>query len=392
MSSSRGGRSRPEWDAEWASTPPRTSVKRFSSSSLLSAIAGVTASFAIGLTAYLLSTTGKVSNSILLGVFTGATVAIATAVFVVFIAINQRNSISSLRVAVLGMPQVGKTTLITACFQEIFSRRVNIRAVMSGKRSFEALNNNISRLAAGLPLEPTKDQDVAAYRFEIEPTGLLSPRYRVEFGDFPGEDTKKYIEEYGPWLHKTPFFEWALTCDAFVFCVNAGPLQDAFKNSRDLATGFFASPEFDRAEQDSSIYVAESSAAIRAAWQHIVASFGSRRTAYLRRYPLLLVFTKVDLLFREPYAEQAPRTMEIRHRDVHAAETWLTGRFGDLVRYLEEETKNFSVVATSSFATTDKARLGISEFLHKILPSGAFISAPQSKGRPGFLPFFSRKR
>ena len=370
MSDARGS-SRPEWESGWNNAPPRASVQRVSWLSLFIFAVGAVTSVTLATVVYLLSS-GKTSSSVL-WISVSSAIAIASLLGVVGVfALNQRNSVSSLRIAVLGMPQVGKTTLITACFQEIFSRRISIRAVMSGTRSFEALNDNISRLAAGSPLKPTTDQDVAAYRFEIEPSHFLSPRYRVEFGDFPGEDTKRYAEEYGPWLHKTPFFEWALTCDGFAFCINVGPLSSFFRSEGDPAIQFEDDGVLMRKE--AAAYVAESSAAIRAAWQHIVASFGPQRVADLRKDPLLLVFTKLDLLFRSSGVEKAPHTMELTELEADSARQWLTHQFDELASYLAGETRDFSVVVTSSFATTHAARLGISDFLHNILPSRAFTS------------------
>jgi Double-GTPase 2 len=373
MSESRESSNRPEWRADWDDRPPRASGSRPSPQFLLFVLAGAIASIIVAVFVYLVSTS-KISASFLWTVL-GAVAGVAgifTATIVTWL--NQRTSVVPVRIAVLGLPQVGKTTLITACFQEIFSRRINIRAVMSGTRSFESLNDNIARLAAGAPLKPTSDQDVAAYRFEIAPSGWLTPRYRVEFGDFPGEDTEKYVEQYGPWLHKTPFFEWALTCDAFVFCVDSGRLSDIFKAQQGRIEDI--SPEAKSVRQVEALaYIAQTSAAVRTAWQHIVADFGPRRVTYARRSPLLLVFTKVDLLFRYGESEKAPKIVDVPEFWASDAQAFLMDQFSELIRYLGGETSQFHAVATSSFAASGGGdRLGINEFLHDILPKRAFVS------------------
>jgi hypothetical protein len=305
---------------------------------------------------------------VIVGVGVGALGALAGAAILVYL-VNQRSSPRSIRVAILGMPQVGKTTLITACFEEIFSRRVNIRAVMSGSRTFEQLNSNISLLSSGFSLKPTRDQDVSAYRFEITPSGLLVPRYRVEFGDFPGEDTERYVQEYGPWLHGTPFFEWALTCDSFAFCVDSGPLAQSYRRSY--------SPE-----GENSAYVGEASGIVRAAWQNIVASFDSRRIRYLRKSPVLLVFTKVDLLLAAPNRTpegRIPNMSTPTASEVDSVQSWLKDQFADLINYLQGETTRFSVVATSAFTLSADGRQGISEFLHGLLPPQAFYHPSRAR-------------
>lgn len=388
--------SRPEWRASW-DTSSRPSIRRSPLVMALLVTATALTGVAVSLVIYIVPSRGSNSLSIIFqGFATTAAVAIAATVVPL---VNRRSSVTSVRVAILGMPQVGKTTLIAACFQEIFSRRVNIRAIMSGTRSFESLNENISRLAVGLPIRPTTDQDVTAYRFEIEPSGLLSPRYRVEFGDFPGEDTKKYIEQYGPWLHNSPFFEWALTCDAFVFCVDSGPLAKLFKVQREIegmqqsellrfgdddspARTLSRSMMRDRAQKElpaATEYVNDSSAAVRAAWQHIVASFGPRRMAYLRKSPVLLVFTKIDLLFREPDVEDNPNTIRLDSSKGTTAQRWLEDQFKDLTNYLADETNQFSIVSTSSFATIHGSRVGMYDFLRGILPRRAFTPSSNTR-------------
>lgn len=356
MSDSRSSMPRPEWEPSWTQTPPSVSKSRSPIVAGISVFLSLLVGGVVAVAAYSASGRTQTALWVTVGAVIGSLLAGMAGVIGVF-GINRRSSPASLRVAILGLPQVGKTTLITACFHEIFSRRVNISAVMSGSRSFEMLNDNIGRLASGLPLRPTRDQDLAAYRFEVPPSGFLTQRYRVEFGDFPGEDTKKYIEEYGPWIHATPFFEWALTCDAFVFCIDAGPLTAKYKSGISGIAGE---------------YVGQSSAMVRAAWQHIVTSFGPRRSNYIRRSPVLLTFTKLDLFFRENEEKSAPKLIEVSAEDVGRAQEWLRFEYSDLIRYLEGETSHFSVVATSSFATTLGARLGISDFLRGVLPRQAF--------------------
>lgn len=367
MSQTGSGR-RPEWQRSWSDAPASKSRLNLWLVVLLAIAIPI---LGAGLATALFSVTTANNGSsvwIAVGSIVGVVVAVSATITSTYI-LNRRSSPTSVRIAILGMPQVGKTTLITACFQEIFSRRVNLQPVMSGTRSFEHLNENISRLSAGLTLTPTRDQDVAAYRFEVTPSRLLAPRYRVEFGDFPGEDTERYVKEYGPWLHGTPFFEWALTCDSFAFCVDSGPLVKHYKmDNRSSA-------------ENAALYIAQSSATVRAAWQNIVASFDSRRIAYLRRSPVLLAFTKADLLLRtadQQVESGIPAVIHIPEHAMDEVQNWLRGQFADLINYFQGETKNFSTVATSAFAMSEAGRVGINEFLHGVLPAQAFSHASVS--------------
>jgi GTPase SAR1 family protein len=362
-----GGRNvRPEWVSSLGDRPAERSSRLL----IINVVLSVLAAASVGIVGGLTSVFGYKTQNWVLLVGVAAAVIAAGVLTTWVVVLGSRASPRSLRIAILGMPRVGKTTLITACFQEIFSRNVNIRVTMSGRRSFELLNDNISRLAVGQQLKPTSDQDVAAYRFEVPPTGFLGGRYRVELGDFPGSDTEQYIEEYGPWLHGTPFFDWVLTCDAFVFCVNAEPLALSFKE--EFEKDQIAADEHYRTT--TLAYVEQSSAQVRAAWQNIVASFDSRRIRYLRNARVLLVFTKIDMFFRFEKVELAPLTVHLDVRDVEVAEEWLKDRFKDLNKYLDSETNNFAVAATSCFATSGPSRVGISEFLHGVLPRGVFLS------------------
>jgi hypothetical protein len=125
-------------------------------------------------------------------------------------------------------------------------------------------------------------------------------------------------------------------------------------------------------------------AAVRAAWQNIVASFADRRINYLRRAQVLVVFTKVDLLFRPSDladGDMLLQAIELSKIDLDLAQHWLEEQFSDLLSYMNLETRHFNSVATSALAISGESRVGISQFLHGVLPAGAFSRSVAASSR-----------
>lgn len=267
-------------------------------------------------------------------------------------------------VAIVGFPKSGKTTLIITLFGEIFARRIkNIDATLKTPTTIERVNEYLNKLQKGLSVGPTTDQDIFAYRTNIEQkTSLFSQSYKVEFGDFPGEDSEEYIKNYGLWLHTTPFFQWMTSADVVIFVIDIGKYLNPIARVN---------------------YIADMSAAIRAAWQHIISSADEGADAAKSR-KVILVFTKSDLfgldlsghvvdevnqqLLAFGFGSEIPPIKEINATAFLDGKDIITRDFADLIAYLENETKSFSIVFTSSFATLGGERLGASELLHATLP------------------------
>ena len=94
------------------------------------------------------------------------------------------------KIAVLGLPSAGKTTLITALF-DLIQRGVFLkRAQLHGHETIKRVNQNISYLNSGEKIPPTKERDIFVFKFSYERPGSFAPRiYDVEIADFPGEYT-----------------------------------------------------------------------------------------------------------------------------------------------------------------------------------------------------------
>ena len=177
-----------------------------------------------------------------------------------------------------GFSQAGKTTLITALFAYLFRRGVKGASIVPrGDETIQRINANMEQLELGRPVLPTRDQDVFAYRADIFAKSILfDRRYKLEIGDFPGEDTVAFSERYGDWLHQTEYFAWATAADAFIFVLDTGCiLVDV-----------------------SGEYAARQKRAFRAALQTLQEHYVDGPTD-LRRRPLMLVFAKADLLLEK---------------------------------------------------------------------------------------------
>jgi GTPase SAR1 family protein len=271
-------------------------------------------------------------------------------------------------VAIIGFPKSGKTTLITSVFREIFaSRIVGFRASLRGNSTIERVNENIEKLEKGISVGPTYDQTKFSYSTNVEiKRGIFPLYYKVEFGDFPGNDSEIYMNKYGDWLHKTEFFQWVMDCDALIFVID---LAEYLKNYK----------------REKEEYTAKISKAIRAAWQYYYEYNNERsKSLKLRRRPIVLCFTKTDSfdvyyeyrysneevskeLEKYSFGNEVPSIHEISPRVFEEGEVLVKKDFNDLIRYFESESNNFHFIFTSCFGTKDGKKLGIQELISLVL-------------------------
>lgn len=284
-------------------------------------------------------------------------------------------------VAIIGFPASGKTTLLTATFGEIFEQRIGIDIELRGDSTIDRVNADLLKLARGQALGPTESQDRFAYRtrFRVRILSLFKyikiyDTYKVEFGDFPGEDSQTYAEEYGDWLHTTPFFRWAADADAMIFIIDTGMYI------RSLLTG------------DRRVYVSEMTTAIRTSWQHLL-DLDEKNVAQVKNRPVALVFTKSDLWAHIPtewpnfdqidvatksdiadkidldgFGEQVPGDHKLNSKNFLSGKATIENDFAGLIGYLEKSTNKLNIIHTSSFGLLDGRKLGVAELLSAVLP------------------------
>lgn len=263
-------------------------------------------------------------------------------------------------VAIIGFPQSGKTTLITSLFDEVWKGRVpRLLFRPLGESTIERLNTDLAMLKKGKALGPTTDQDKFGYTARVRIPRAFGDRWlKVEFGDFPGEDSRVFAEEFGNLLHKTPFFNWAVTADAFVFVIDIAALR----------------------QDGEREYVPEVSKAIRMAWQNIVQHHEERADGVSQK-AVVLAFTKADLfqasrskeaadvIESSGFGDRVPPLYELQRKPLDDGIEYLMDHFDDLIKYMDSDCRKFNVVFTSSFGLQEGARLGAAKLLRAVLPS-----------------------
>lgn len=349
-----------ELSAEWyALVMIKSNFSRIYLITIGLAVAGV-ASMAI-----LITFAGNVPAPILWSVTASTLIGLA-GIGVALITLNSASLGRSHNVAILGFPRSGKTTLLVSIFGEIFARRIGIRAIPRGPRNIEMINGYLAMLERGEALRPTTDQDRTAFRMDLTTRHFPFARtYKVDFGDFPGEDTNKYVYEYGEWLHTTPFFRWVLEADALIFVI-------------DLAT-------YLQNTEGRANFVAMQTSAVRAAWQHIVDNYRDLKKDP-RRLPVVLAFTKADLFGITVATEEddaaellersiirlgfgaIPSVHEINEPLLYGGQSDTLKDFDDLLTYLQDEVWRFRAIFVSSFGTFHGHRLGVENLLTAVLP------------------------
>lgn len=246
------------------------------------------------------------------------------------------------RVAVIGFPQAGKTSLIVALFAFYFRRGIRGASILPrGEETIRRVNTHIAEMESGRGVSPTRDQDLFAFRAEVHrssPLPFLKRRYKLEIGDFPGEQSEDFINSPQPWLHNTNYFEWAMGADAYLFVLDAP-----------------------KAMSEESEYVATQKSAFRAAWQRIQEHHidGARS---LRGKTAILVYTKADVLVDLSYPTAT------RDKDLARLKARLDDRFSDLIQYFKQATPRFRTVLTSVLAKDSDERVGVHEVAELILP------------------------
>ncbi|ETX00039.1 MAG: hypothetical protein ETSY1_12620 [Candidatus Entotheonella factor] len=278
-------------------------------------------------------------------------------------------------VAVIGFPKSGKTVMITSIFGQLFSDRYLGRGViLRGKDTIERVNKDLELLEIGRLLGPTTDQDIFAYRADIR-RGIfpLQREYKVVIGDFPGESSEEFVEDSVEWLHESSYFKWVMEADAFIFVIDIARILT---------------------DNDNREYRAMITRAIRAAWQHIY-EFHVEGKKNLNRKPLMLVFTKADLLLKYTHKidvvstnkgsstvannlineeimnfgfSQLPEIVRVEQREIQDEIKIVEELYREIIAYLHLQTSNFGCFFVSHFVMDENGRLGIPALTEKLLP------------------------
>jgi hypothetical protein len=249
-------------------------------------------------------------------------------------------------------------------FGEMFAHRVlGYKVTPRGEQTIERVNQDLEKLELGRALGPTTDQDLFAYRADVvRGSALFAKRYKVEIGDFPGEDSKVFAEKFHDWFHHTPYFKWAMEADAFIFIVDLAYTLDP---------------------SSAHEYAARVTRAVRAAWQRLVENHLEGK-ASLQAKSVVLAFTKADLfgaetgrnagsdlanaVMRLGFGDEVPVRVEVDERVFREGKQRTDSLFAELIGYLGAQSSRFTTVYVSCFGYLRGERIGVEAVLKAVLP------------------------
>jgi hypothetical protein len=187
------------------------------------------------------------------------------------------------KIAVVGLPGAGKTTLITAIF-ELIQRGFPVQGIrLHGTNTIRAVNQNIACLNSGERIGPTKEKETFIFRFSYLRGALWSRRlFDVEIADFPGESSERISGGETPppvdleyTLLDREFFSWIASSREYLFLVDLSAIYSQ-ENVRKAIAGL--------------------TARIRASWQVIEDATSERGLGTAKNRSVRIIFTKVDCL------------------------------------------------------------------------------------------------
>jgi hypothetical protein len=141
---------------------------------------------------------------------------------------------TTLTISLLGFPRSGKTVYLTALFDALQREsREGLRFVAYGRETIEEVNNNISLLEKGTWLPKTQPGSVFFYRASaIVGRGFVRSRYKVEIGDYAGEQMEEMNPSSSRWLHKTEYFKYVIQSDAVILALDTQMILSTDQGAR----------------------------------------------------------------------------------------------------------------------------------------------------------------
>jgi GTPase SAR1 family protein len=285
-------------------------------------------------------------------------VSIVSLISSIMLRVTKNRIYKSYQIAVVGFPQSGKTTLITTLLNEILLHNIYGEIIPRGLETIEKINRDIASIELGIPLEPTKNQDMFDYRIDLKrKKTLFSESFKVEIGDFPGENSDEFMEKYGPWFHSTTFFKWVMEADTYIFTI------DTLKILLDV----------------NGDYHSKISSAIRAAWQIILEHHFEGKNS-IKHKKVIIVFTKADLLIDENeiknltnngiqmptgYPKVIKRFSINKFDDLKQP---IIDQYSDLLNYFVNNKIFIQVLFVSYFAENSNTKMGLPKLAKFIMP------------------------
>lgn len=307
-------------------------------------------------------------------IFLAFTIAVSALQLGLFYRRTLKDLTVSYRIAVLGLPRSGKTALIGAIFDRIFSSPEGRSFAPIGQETINRVNRVIANLDSRSSLPPTKENDVFIFRFlyYVRRTILFKGvRYEGEVVDFPGELSQQLLESSSDGtlrddvsLFHREFFSWVISSKVHVFVIDSAQYLCVV---------------------NKAVFVAQISAEIRAAWQLLNEEITKTSRSPDRR--VALVFSKGDILglYGDTPSWSDEMRAEIKHfgfefppdPDIFDTKSsqktfkgWLRMErdFLPLIEYFKSQDTVFKTFLVSAYSFDGIGRSGISGLVDFILP------------------------
>lgn len=162
---------------------------------------------------------------------TVAALSLAAGAFVVmtlayYLISSTRQLPTSLSVALVGPPGVGKTVFLTILFRELETGRLGpLLFAPAGPETTQEVARNVSLMASGEFPPPTPIGKPLVYQAVARLGRLLPREYRISISDFAGEYLFRKPSDEN-WLLDADFFKYLVSSDAILFMIDCRTLLD----------------------------------------------------------------------------------------------------------------------------------------------------------------------
>lgn len=279
------------------------------------------------------------------------------------------------RISVMGLPNAGKTTLITRAFDEIIHSAIGKNVTFRGRSTIDLFNENRRRLSNGLGVLRTTTDEALISRFDytrepysnrtrLLPRALISVLnatlgafYKVEIADFAGEQTLKLgsVDQANSAVDREADIDlvrWSLDADKYVFVINCS------SNS----------------SNDMELYAREQTEYFERLWMNLIDASGDN-SRFRENSQVCLYFNKIDahwaIMERSENSsnkEEIPRLVSISRESFDEVGSRIGLEFSPLIKFFSTSAGRTTLVFGSSFATLDGRFVGIEKFVRFTLP------------------------
>ncbi len=161
---------------------------------------------------------------LIIGLSVAALIGIATPIVVLLV-----RSPYSFVIALVGLRGTGKTIFLTSLFDYLMTSVVpGFDFAPYGVETLDEVTRNLDQLTSGKWLPSTTSEDIYHFRAQaVSGKGLLTKRFKLEIGDYPGESSTELVKGDGKRLHKSDYFKDIVQSDAVFLAIGCDVLLEA---------------------------------------------------------------------------------------------------------------------------------------------------------------------